>query len=198
MTKTLTRATLALAALSMLPLVGCNGGGARRIDSQGDDLIVSIDDVDIQDYLEAANDLAGQLLASGELGRLREPSGEPVLIQLDRVANETSDDYVDTALLTDTLRSNLNQSREARFITPGYESALAADDRAEAQFRGEDIQQAGYILSGRISDVRVGAGRTRQSTFVFKLTLTDRRGVGIWERQKFITKQGQRNQVGVG
>ncbi len=194
----LSRATLALAALSMLPLVGCNNGGARRIDTLGGDVITSVDDVDIQDYIEAAADLTNSMLASGVLGDLAGPNGEPVLVELDRVRNDTSDPYVDTALVTDTIRTNAVKSRQARFITPGYESAKAADDRAELELRGEAIQQAGYILSGRISDVRVAAGRDRQSTFVFKLTLSDRQGVGIWEEQKFITKQGRRNQVGVG
>lgn len=189
-------AVVALAA-STLVLAGCGGGGARQIDTRGSDVITTVDDVDIQNYLEAANELTASMLESGEFSRVL-GDDRFVLLELDRVANDTADPYIDTQLLTDTIRTNVVKSGLARFITPGYESPLSADDRAAAEFTGQRVQQPAYTLSGRISDVRARAGRDRQSTFIFKLTLSDRNGVAIWEDQRFITKQGRRPKVGIG
>ena len=195
-TRLLPLATLATTAVATLFASGCGGGGARQIDTRGSDLITTVDEVDIQNYLQFANEMTDSMFDSRAFSRAL-GNNEFVLLELDQVRNDTADPYIDTALLTDGIRTNLNQSGLVRTLTPGQESALAADDRAAAEFTGQNLQQPAYTLSGRISDVRTRAGNTRQSTFVFKLTLSDRNGVGMWEDQRFITKQGKRATVGI-
>ena len=186
-----------IALVPALALIGCGGGGARQIDTTGGDVIVTVDDVDVQDYLQAANELTASMLESGEFRRAV-GDREYALIDVDQVRNDTADPYVQTALLTDTIRTNLVKSGLARVITPAGESPLAADDRRAAEFEGRAVPQGALTLSGRITDVRAQAGRTRQNTTVFKLTLSDRDGIAVWEDQQFITKQGRRPQVGIG
>jgi PBP1b-binding outer membrane lipoprotein LpoB len=53
------------------------------------------------------------------------------------------------------------------------------------------------VLSGKILEDRSNAGSTRQSSFVFQLTLVEvKRGVAIWKDEKIVTKQGSKNSIG--
>ena len=54
-----------------------------------------------------------------------------------------------------------------------------------------------YSLSGKITQEIDRAGRTKQSTFYFQLSLTDlRTGLAFWEDQHEISKLGKRATVG--
>lgn len=187
--------TVAAASCAVM-LAGCGGSGARQIDTGGRDVITTIDQVDIQNYIEAADELVQSMIRSGVLGRIAPEDGTPVIIELDRVRNDTFDDSIDVEIITDTVRIETLQSGLATFITP--DSALARADRAAAEELEQDLPQAAYTLSGRITSVGAQAGRTRQNTFIFRLTLSSRDGLDVWSDQRRITKQGTRNAVGIG
>ena len=53
-----------------------------------------------------------------------------------------------------------------------------------------------YTLSGKIIEVTTRTSNLRQSTYEFQLTLSDRRGLNVWEEVKNITKQGKKPSVG--
>ena len=53
-----------------------------------------------------------------------------------------------------------------------------------------------YSLSGKIIELTTRTDNLRQSTYEFQLTLSDRRGLVIWEDVKSITKQGKKPSVG--
>ncbi len=186
----------AVSAVALVALVGCQGQGAREIDTGGREVITSIDQVDIQNYLAAADELVQSMIRSGVLGRIAPADGGPVLIELDRVRNDTFDDTIDVDIITDTVRIETLKTGLAAFITP--DSVLSRADRKAAEELGQDLPQAAYTLSGRIASVGTQAGRTQQVSYIFRLTLSSRDGVDVWADQKPITKQGSRNSVGLG
>ena len=59
------------------------------------------------------------------------------------------------------------------------------------------VPQPDFVLSGKILEDRSNAGSTRQSSFIFQLTLVEvKRSVAIWKDEKIVTKQGSTNSVG--
>jgi PBP1b-binding outer membrane lipoprotein LpoB len=175
-------------------VAGCAGEGARQIDSGGREVITSVNDVDIQNYNQAATQLVDSMLRSGVLTQLSDGQPGPLIIELDRVSNDTTE-RIDVDLVTDTVRVETLKSGQATFFTP--DAPLAAADRLAGTELDQDVPTADYTLSGRITNVANSAGRTRQQTFVFTLTLSDRNGITRWADQVFITKQGSRNSVGL-
>jgi hypothetical protein len=78
------------------------------------------------------------------------------------------------------------------FAAGGAAFGQATDDCASAPALIPD-----YTLSGKILEVRAPAGSTRQTSYVFQLSLTEvKTGLSVWEEEKQITKQGKRNAVG--
>ena len=177
-----------------LVVAGCAGGGARQIDPGGREVITTIEDVDIQNYLQAARQLVGSMLRSGTLTRIDQQQPGPLIIELDRVENVTSE-RINVDLVTDLVRTEVLKSGQATFITPN--APLATADRQAARELDQDLPTADYTLSGSIANVGAQAGRTRQQTFVFTLTLSSRDGLTMWTDQVIITKQGRRNSVGL-
>lgn len=190
------RCILALAWLSLAPVVwtGCSSGGARRIDAGGRESITTVGQVDIQDFVAAAEASVGKLLASGALDKVPKP---PAILAVSLVRNQTGQQF-DTDLLTKKIRVKLNTSGKALTTTTVGLDGVAEDPLAK-QLQGEQ-QKAGvmpdFTLSGKIIETRARAGDVRQSTFSFQLSLTDRRGIALWEGEEEITKQGKRPSVG--
>ena len=61
---------------------------------------------------------------------------------------------------------------------------------------GAQTEQCALIQSV-VAEDRSNAGSTRQSSFVFQLTLVEvKRGVAVWTEEKIVTKQGSKNAVG--
>ena len=188
-----------LPAVAVLALIGgCDSGGARTIDAGGSETIVTIDNIDIQDYLNAVDELTDDLLASGVL--VETGADGETFIEIDRVQNDTSRPGVDVEQLTDRMRENVLKSRLAKVLTPRGESVMATDRQSRDRFMGNaeesDYPQPDYFLTGRLSNLAARAGNTRQQTFVFRMSLTDSRGIEQWVNNVNITKQGRRNSVG--
>lgn len=192
---------LSVFSLSALLLAGC-GGGARYVDSGGPETIVSLDQIDIQDWNEAADDLVQELLASGVLD---EANRKPAVLAISRIVNNTSEP-VDTNLLTRRIRVALNQSGKAVTTTTIGLGGEAEDPLARDQAAYESFRRGGppdpsvnpeFSLSGRLIETKARARSTRQTTYTFQLALTQiSTGLALWEGDKDITKLGRKNAVG--
>jgi hypothetical protein len=53
-----------------------------------------------------------------------------------------------------------------------------------------------FSLSGKIIETYTRAGNYRQAAYTFQLSLTDRRGLAVWENEKEVVKPGRRPSVG--
>ena len=105
------RYLLPVALLALAPLVwtGCSSGGARRIDAGGRESITTVGQVDIQDFVAAAEASVGKLLLSGALDKVPKP---PAILAVSLVRNQTGQQF-DTDLLTKKIRVKLNTSGKA-------------------------------------------------------------------------------------
>ncbi|MEM1207979.1 MAG: hypothetical protein AAF842_05520 [Planctomycetota bacterium] len=199
-----------LAAVAFLPLAACETP-AQRIDPAGTQTITTVGDLDIQDAQYAATQLSESLLASGVLGR----DGRPSVIAISTYVNNTSR-HIDRDEVIKSIRVALNKAGVAQTITTiddtgavGGEDAIASRHQ---RYRDEDaavdsFAQGGsgevrppmpdYSLTFKILDNRVQAGKIKQVTYTFQMSVTDvRTGLAAWEDQIQVTKQGSRNTVG--
>jgi hypothetical protein len=170
------------------------------VDPKGSRLITTVDEINIQDFTQAAEDAIQSLLVSGALDKVPNP---PAVLVISRIVNNTSQ-HVDTDLLIKKIRVALNQSGKALTRTTFAVGGEAEDPVAQGlQQERESLENkkvtqapADFSLSGKIIEDRTRAGNTRQSAFVFQLSLTDSRGLAVWEGEKQIVKQGKRPSVG--
>jgi hypothetical protein len=188
-----------LAAAIPLAGGGC-GTNAHYIQTGGSQSVVTIGQINIQDYIQAASSMTSELLASGALDRVANP---PAILAISRIVNNTGQ-QVDTDLLTKKIRVAVLQSGKALTTTTMGLGGTAEDPMAkglqqENDFKS-DVQNTrtpDFTLSGKIIQLAVKAGDTSQSTYSFQLSLTDARtGLAVWEGEKEITKQGTRSSVG--
>lgn len=193
----------AIAVISALSLTsGCQTtGGARYVDSGSNRTVVSLDQINIQDWDRAADDLVSSLLSSGVLERAPQ---QPAILAISRIVNNTQQ-IVDTDHLTRKIRVALNQTGKVVTTTTiglggRVEDPLAAEAAQMQAFMGGGTHQQAmpnYTLSGKLLQDNARAGNTRQVSFIFQLSLTSvTDGVAVWEDEKVITKQGNRPAVG--
>lgn len=193
--------TATLLAGAALVATGCASKQARYVDSQGPQTIVSLNQINIQDWNNAADKLVASLLASNVLDRA---PNLPAVMAVSRIRNNTQQ-QVDTDSLTKKIRIALNQTGKVVTTTTlgpdgKVEDAMAADVGAMNAFMSGEKQKTTlpyYTLSGKLLEDRVSAGSTRQVTYTFQLSLTTvKDGLAVWEGEELITKQGQRASVG--
>jgi hypothetical protein len=177
---------------------GC-AAPARRIETGGRDSITTVEKIDIQDFITAGEASVNKLLASGALDRVSAP---PAILAVSLIRNETGQQF-DTDLLTKRIRVKLNNSGKALTTTTmgvggKAEDPLAKGLQSEREFlEDKKVTRApDFSLSGKIIETRAKAGNVKQSTFSFQLSLTDNRGLALWEGEEEITKQGKRATVG--
>jgi PBP1b-binding outer membrane lipoprotein LpoB len=166
-------------------IVGC-GTPATYKDANGRELVVSLDKVNIQDFATAGSQMLQSMISSPSFSK-----GAPVL-QLGSITNDTADNF-DTALLLSKLTVPLvNAGRVTLLDNDATANAARATSGSNA-----NVPRAEYVLKGKILEDRSNAGSTRQSSFVFQLTLVEvKRGVAVWTEEKIVTKQGTKNAVG--
>jgi uncharacterized protein (TIGR02722 family) len=182
-----------LAVSAALALTGC-GSNAHYVATGGRENIVSTGEINIQDYLQAAEASTKDLLGSGALERVANP---PAVVGIGRIINNTSS-QIDTDLLTKKIRVAMLQSGKA-IVSTTYGLNGKAEDPLAKQMLQQDNNTPripDFSLAGKIIQTTARAGDTRQSTYSFQLTLTDRQGLAVWEGEKEITKQGARASVG--
>lgn len=193
---------LGLSAVALAAFSGCESSNARYVDSKGNETIVSLDQINIQDWSNAADQLVQSLLASGTLERAPQ---QPAVMAISRIVNNTQQ-QVDTNYLTNKIRIDLNKSGKVVTTTivgigGKAEDPLAKDISDMSRFVEGDKTAPQtmpyYTLSGRLLENRASAGSTRQVTYTFKLTLTTvKEGIAYWEDEVEITKQGKKASVG--
>ena len=191
---------LSLAA-AVLPLVvgGC-ATKAHYVQTGGNQSLVTVGSINIQDYIQAATTMTSELLASGALDKVPNP---PAILAISRIINNTGQ-QIDTDLLTKKIRVALLQSGKALTTTtftiggPAEDPmALALQQQNEAKLNQRNARTPNFTLSGKIIQTTVKDGSTSQSTYSFQLSLTDPgSGLAVWEGEKEITKQGGRGSVG--
>ena len=166
-------------------IVGC-GTPATYKDANGRELVVSLDKVNIQDFATAGSQMLQSMVSSPSFSK-----GAPVL-QLGSITNDTADNF-DTALLLSKLTVPLvNANRVTLLDNDATANAARATSGSNA-----NVPRAEYVLKGKILEDRSNAGSTRQSSFVFQLTLVEvKRGVAVWTEEKIVTKQGTKNADG--
>ena len=196
------------ASLVVCSFAALFSGCARNkvIDPTTEQGIVSVGQVDIQDFSRAANDMATDLLKSPILAKYG-PDRQAVLA-ISLIENRTST-QLDTDLLIKRIRMALLNS--GKVVTTTVVSAGASEDplvrenrnlRKDDEFDQSTIAAKGtlkapyFTLSGKIIDIRVRDGHLRQASYDFQLSLTDKNtGTAVWEGLKTITKQGRHNAV---
>jgi PBP1b-binding outer membrane lipoprotein LpoB len=190
--------SLLVAVSASVLWTGC-ASPARRIETGGRDSITTVDQIDIQDFIVAAEASVNKLLASGALDRVPAP---PAILAVNPVRNDTGHQF-DSDLLTKKIRVKLNTSGKALTSTTvglngKAEDALAKGLQSEREFLEDKkvTRPPDFSLSGKILETRAKAGNVKQSTFSFQLSLTDNRGLALWEGEEEITKQGKRATVG--
>lgn len=181
-------------------LGGCETPAAYT-DSKGTGTVVSLDQIDIQDWNRAADELVASLLASGVLERAPE---QPAILAISRIVNNTMQ-QIDTDSLTKKIRVELNRSGKTITTTTlglgGKAEDPLAKEAAEMQAmlggQKKTTTLPYYTLSGKLIEDRARAGRTRQVTYTFQMSLTTvKDGLAVWEDEKQITKIGTKPSVG--
>jgi PBP1b-binding outer membrane lipoprotein LpoB len=180
-------------------MVGCQTK-ARVIETGGPESVVSVGEVDIQDLKNAS---AGMLESLIQTNILDTAPNRPARLVVDRVVNDTSSSF-DTGELLYRMREQLVNSGKAQVITTygnNPESQVAQDElrrRAMQEGRSDFVTLTpDFTLTGKVSQLKRAAGSMRQTTYTFRLTLTDvPTGLEAWTKTVEITKQGTKNAVG--
>jgi PBP1b-binding outer membrane lipoprotein LpoB len=173
---------LALAAI----LVGC-GTPATYKDADGRQLVVSLEKVDIQDFATAGSAMLQSMITSPAFNR----AGANPVLQIGQITNDTGTNF-DTSLLLVKVTSPLVNAGRVRLL----ESDPAAT-AARQNTPGASVPVADFVLKGKILEDRSKAGSTKQSSFVFQLTLVEvKSSLAVWQQEKIVTKQGSQNSVG--
>ena len=193
--------TIALCSLaSLAALAACTP--ATYKDSRGNDLVVSLDQPNIQDFNQAADKMVQSMMVSGVLERAPR---KPAVMGISRIVNDTSSQF-DTDQLTKKIRVALLNTGKIEVTntiglggTPEDPMAKGVQDMKDFESgnanRTPDLPD--YTLTAKILENRASAGDTRQVSYIFQMSLTDTRsGRGVWEGEETITKQGQKNSVG--
>jgi len=198
--------------LGGLMLAGCESTGAQRIDPAGTHTITTIKQLDIQDAADVAAAMSQSLLNSGRLGRHANAVGEtvvrPSIIAIDRYVNNTSQ-QIDRDEVLKKIRVTLNKAGVAQTIVTindkgelGGESNIATkyaqeNTPADRSVQTPELLVVDYSLTFKIIENKAKAGKVRQTTFTFQMSLVDvKTGLAVWEDEKQITKQGKKSSVG--
>jgi len=189
--------------LSLIPLIAACGTPAHRIDSDGTELITTVGQVDIQDFSEAAAKLIQEMTTSGVFAEYS--SKKKAVLGISRIFNDTTDQF-DTDLLIKKIRVALLHSGKVEVSTTIGLGGKAEDPLAKSAKDIEEFQSGKgngllgmptFTLTCKILEVRASAGDTKQSSFVFQMTLTNTKtGNSSWEGEVAVTKQGTKNAIG--
>lgn len=195
------RIILAASVAALCSLVGgCKSDNARYIETGGKESVVSVGEVDIQDIQKAA---AGMLDSLLETGVLKRAANSPAQVVIGGVVNDTSSRF-DVGELTYRMREQLVNSGQAAIVTSwgGNPEDKTAQDAAKSRAFLEGNTGGGlrpdFSLTGKITQIKRGAGDIKQTTYTFRLTLSNlSNGLEVWTKTVDMSKQGKRNSVGL-
>jgi uncharacterized protein (TIGR02722 family) len=186
-------ASILAAALFSASLAGCAADThARRVETGGPEAITTVDQIDDQDWSEAATKLTKSMLNKEGLFASKE-DGSKYILQVDRITNNTSQ-VVDTDLLTHQITMTLNNAGK---VVARTKNRTAQNNTKTSDFLADKTEsQPDFILYGKLIQTHANAGDIRQNTFYFQMNLTDKDGNDTWQGQQPITKIGSHNAVG--
>lgn len=190
-----------LLCLSLAPLwlAGCaSGPDIKRVDATSQ-RGVETEGITIRDFQEAAELMVNSLNNSIiNTGQLQAPAGKKAMLAVSTPVNNTSH-HIDVDLLTFPITSKLGETGKIDFMVTDKK---AKDAAAAERFRRDDKSLSrlpDYTLSSKIIEKRDQAGNTRQSSYVFQMSLnsTTSDAVTVWQRQEIISKQRNRRTLGL-
>ncbi len=182
--------TILVLSGAALSLAGCDT--PAHVVSDDRNKIVSINQIDVQDWTRAAEDAVRKLANSGVL---EQAPTKPAVVKITLVRNDTSQ-HVDTALLTQKVKIALTQTGKAKVMTQD-EATQQLNDYTRFKKGEKGMVVPYYTLSGKIIEQRASAGDTRQTSYIFQLNLaTVEDGLDAWSGETDITKQGTQNSKG--
>lgn len=175
---------LAIVAGFCLIMTGCattGGDGGVVINNGGSGKITSYVGLDTEDFKVKGQEMVDSLLDPPVPPCILDKAAQrPAIIAIGRIINNTTL-YIDTDLLMKKIRVNLNKNGKAVTDTTG--GTLNTPD---------------FTFSGKIIQPdNVRAGNKTQRTYIFQLSLTDNKGLAVWEDEKEVTKITKRGSVGL-
>lgn len=123
--------------------------------------------VDLQNLVLKGEEMVDSLIGSAVLDKAAE---HPVAIAIGRIVNNTPLN-IDTELLIKKIQSRLNASGKVLTDTSGG-----------------TLKNGNFTFSGKIvQPLNVREGNTARPTYKFQLSLTDSRGLAVWEEEKEVS-----------
>jgi penicillin-binding protein activator len=182
---------------------GCRS--AQYVDPKGNDLIVSADRMNIQDWDKLADQVLQDMMTSGVLTRL---PNQPAGVLLNPVINSTTQQFDTDGIMKKIRIGLLNSGRCEVIMTSGIggraEDKIAQSTQAYKDFQsGKDTAAVNpnnlpdATLTAKLLEDRARSGGTKQISFVLQMSLTNpSTGRAIWEGEARVTKQGERSTIG--
>jgi penicillin-binding protein activator len=172
-------------------ITGC-ATDAHYVQTGDKEQIISVGQINIQDYANAANDAVNQLLASGAIDKVSNP---PAVLFVSRIINSTGQ-QIETDLLTQKISKALLDSGKA-LITTTDPAAKGLKQESDFLNDKQTDRLPDFTLSGKIIETIDRSGNTSRHTYTFQLSLNDTKtGYQVWEGEKEIGKQGTRSTIG--
>jgi PBP1b-binding outer membrane lipoprotein LpoB len=168
---------LALVTGSCL-MTGC---GTTTTNKDGSERIVS-GNLDPDDFKQKGEEMVNSLLdpPPPQTCVLDKASQHPAVIAIGRIVNNTTL-YIDTDLLMKKIRVSLNKNGKAVTDTTG-----GVLNNVDFTFSGKIIQPP-----------NIRQGNKTQRTYVFQLSLTDNKGLAVWEEEKEVVAITKRSGAGL-
>ena len=193
-------ASCALAATVVL--AGCQK--AQYVDPKGNELIVSVDRMNIQDWSMLADQTIQSMVSSGTLARL---PNQPAGLLLNPVINTTTQQFDTDAIMKKIRIALLNTGRVevimADDLFGGAEDRIAREaQRRKDRAAGVDTDASNknvpdVTITAKLIEDRARAGNTRQVAYVLQMSLTNTAtGRAVWEGEAQVVKQGERASIG--
>ncbi len=164
---------------------GC-GSNATYVEAGGARSLISTNKINVADWNKAADQLVNSMLASSAFEKFK----KPVLLEVSRIVNRTSD-RIDTDMLTKRITIALNNSGVAIAKTSDQYSKELAEYNRFMSNKGT-VPAAKITISGKILEDRESVDRDREVTYTFQMSINSD-GVMIWEDQVQIAKQETRS-----
>ncbi|MFZ9879953.1 MAG: penicillin-binding protein activator LpoB [Phycisphaerales bacterium] len=195
--------------IAMLSLVAASFAAtacqkAQYVDPKGNDLIVSPDRMNIQDWSMLADQVVQSMVTSGVLDRL--PT-KPAGLLLNPVINTTTQQF-DTDGIVKKIRISLLNTGKVEVIMAddlfgGAEDRIAREaQRRKDRAAGVDTDASNknvpdITITAKLLEDRARAGSMRQVAYVLQMSLTNTStGRAVWEGEAQIVKQGEKASIG--
>jgi uncharacterized protein (TIGR02722 family) len=199
------KSSLPLCAVLALALAGCGNppNSAQYVDPNGPRTIVSLNQIDIQDFQVAANAMVQSMLNSPQFNNALTQVKSPAVLAVSRITNDTTQQF-DTDMLTQNILVALNASGKivttTTFGTTPQDKMAQEAGNMQAFMNGQQAPTRipDFTLTGKILISTTKAGDVYQRSYIFQMALTSiATGNAVWLDNKTITKQGQKNAIGI-